>query len=146
MLSFFFDASIIFSAVYSKTGASRELFNLALLDKVVLTTSEYAFKEAKRRIESKYPHLIAEFEQMENRGVFRLVEADKQDIIEALSIIADPFDAPIIAAAKKSKCVALISFDTGHMHNQAVAAFIGAPVMKAGDALQMVISRKNIFD
>ena len=64
MLSFFFDASIIFSAVYSKTGASRELFNLALLDKVVLTTSEYAFKEAKRRIESKYPHLIAEFEQM----------------------------------------------------------------------------------
>ena len=51
----FFDASALFAAVYSPTGAARELLRLGLDGSVKLVTNQIAIEEAERNLARKAP-------------------------------------------------------------------------------------------
>ena len=70
--------------------------------------------------------------------IWKKVAFTKEELLMALFVCPDPDDAPILAAAKKAKVDALVSFDRKHLHTKAVEAYIGAPVITAGDALKLL--------
>lgn len=131
------DASAIFAMGYSETGASHELLVLAKNNKIVLLASQYALNEVLRRVSAKYPERLKYFERLSKDKSIQIVEIDETDLDAAEHWVADPDDAPIIAAAKRAKPDALVSFDRKHLHTPSVEKYIGAPVITAGDALAM---------
>jgi len=62
MIRAFVDASVIYSAIYSPTGGSRELFRRHRLKQIQLVTSQYALDEVKRNILQKAPELALAIE------------------------------------------------------------------------------------
>jgi putative PIN family toxin of toxin-antitoxin system len=140
---FFIDANVIFSMAYSATGASRELYNLANDDKVILITNSHALKEAERVIEQQYPDALSQYEEIRDSHVIEIQDALEDDVEEALGYTADPDDAPIVASAKIARAEALVSFDRKHLHTQAVSNYINAPVITSGQALAIIRSRTD---
>lgn len=138
MLRFFLDASVIFAMGYSRTGASYELFVLARNEKIALLTSKYALDEVLRRVNTKYPERLQDFEELHEDKVLQIVESEETELDAAQLCVADPYDAPIIAAAKRAKADGLVSFDRKHLHTPSVEKYIGAPVITARDALEML--------
>ncbi len=138
MLRLFLDANIIFAMVYSRSGASKELAEQGKARQVILFVNQHALDEANEVIEEEYPTLKKSFAALCQSRIFQFCEADKNEVAAAVSVVADPDDAPIIAAARKAKVDALVSFDRKHIHTPAVEKFINAPVITAGDALVML--------
>lgn len=63
MLRLFIDTSVFFSACYSQTGASAEIFRLALLGDVDLETSDDILEETRRNLRAKSPEDLTRFER-----------------------------------------------------------------------------------
>ena len=137
---FFMDASAIFSMITSKTGGARELLRLAILEQITLITSTYAFIEVKRAIGRHDPSLTHFVDQLQAQSFWRIVNHDPNEIPNAKQAVTDPDDAPIIAATKLAKVDGLIIFDRKHLHTKEVEAYINAPVITPGDALQLIRS------
>lgn len=51
IIRIFLDASALFAAAYSSTGAARELLRLSLEKRVQLITNQIAVEEAERNLE-----------------------------------------------------------------------------------------------
>ncbi len=138
MLRLFIDSSVLFTMCDSETGASSELVKLAEQKLVRLITSDYAFEEAANNLGKKKPRSIQVLRILKEKTLWERVMPSSQDVEDAIPHVADVFDAPIIAAAKQSQVDALVSFDRKHLYILAVSKFINAPVITAGQALQMV--------
>lgn len=142
-MRFFIDASVLYSMVSSSKGAASELIRLAEEGVIELATSDYAFDEAARSLAAKDEDAAKKFPVLRAQRFWRRSQYDREGVIAAREIVADPFDAPIIAAAKQARPDALISFDRKHLHTKAVEKFIGAPVITAGDALALIRAQKK---
>lgn len=136
------DASAIYAMIVSSSGGARELARLAEQSRVTLVTSAYAFDEAARSFALKDPQILELLWLFRAQSFWVWCEHTREDVIEARAHVNDPFDAPIIAAAKRAKVDGLVSFDRKHLHTRAVEKFIAAPALTAGDALALV--RKNL--
>ncbi|HQV68490.1 MAG TPA: PIN domain-containing protein [Thermoflexales bacterium] len=136
------DASAIYAMIVSSSGGARELARLAGQGQVTLVVSGYAFDEAARSFVIKDPQILDLLRLFRAQPFWVWREHTREDVIEARKHVNDPFDAPIIAAAKRAEVDGLVSFDRKHLHTRAVEEFIGAPVLTAGDALALV--RKNL--
>lgn len=136
ILRLFIDASAIFTMAHSPKGASYALHELAKAQKVTLVTSGYAIAEANRKIALKYPSYTDRLKEIVS--IFTLVDVEFDDIAQAFFVVTDPYDAPIVAAAKKANVQVLVSFDKKHLHTTEVESFLQVPVLTAGEALEYV--------
>ena len=111
----FLDANIIFTAIFSKSGASNLLFQLAekYSKKIQLVTSKYAIQEAHKNLllKCKIPDLELEFAH--KVALLNKVFHDNADTIDFdfYSKIIQEKDAPILHAANKLKANFLITLD-----------------------------------
>ena len=103
-----------------------------------LITSDYAFDEAANNLGRKKPRSVQVLLALKEKMLWERVTPSSQDVEDAIPHVADVFDAPIIAAAKQAQVDALVSFDRKHLHTAAVSKFINAPVITAGQALEMI--------
>lgn len=124
--------------VRSSRGASYALLEYAQAARpqVELIISDYVILEARDvftrdgyRAEAKALH------ELVSRPFWQKVTTSSSEDYEAAPVVSDLDDAPIVAAARKAGVDALVSFDRKHLHTQTIEAYIGAPVMTAGDAL-----------
>ncbi len=145
MFRVFFDANVIFATCISLTGASFELVRLAQTQQLELVTCNHAFVEVETNLQLKKPDQIKTLAQLRTQPYWHIVNADLQEIRNAYAYVTDPFDAPIIAAAKKAAVDVLVSFDRKHLHNQAVEQFINAPVLIAGETLILYRQKNSIL-
>jgi len=53
MIRAFVDASVLFAAAYSETGASREIIRQAIRGKIQLVASQLVLEEARRNLQAK---------------------------------------------------------------------------------------------
>ena len=129
MLRLFIDASVIFSMAYSDKEASREIFNLARLQKATLVTCTYALQEVTARVRRDCPGTLAALQEIVPSHIFVIEEANETEIIAAL---------PVVAGARRSASDALVSFDRKHLHTRRVADYIHALVIASAEALRTV--------
>ena len=84
MIRAFVDASVLFAAAYSETGASREIIRQAIRDKIRLVASQLVFEEARRNLKDKAPEVVADFDNLRDAVGFEIVRPTKGEVEEAL--------------------------------------------------------------
>jgi predicted nucleic acid-binding protein len=110
----FIDASVLFAACYSPTGASREIIRYALRGQLFLAASELVLAETERNISEKAPQSLEAFRRFRDAVSFELVRPTKREILAAAKYTKLK-DAPIVAAAKKAKANFLVTLDRKHL-------------------------------
>jgi predicted nucleic acid-binding protein len=138
----FIDSSVLFSAANSATGHSRDLLMMGVNQEITIVLSGYVLQETIRNLaQLKQPPLL-EFEERLSNAKPEFVEADKQAVLEAGSLIVLK-DAPIIAAAKIAKVDMLVSLDRKHILGKLeLEKYIHAPILTPIEAFQRLKTGK----
>jgi len=114
MIRAFIDASVLFAASFSPTGASREIIRQAIRGKVTLVASKLVYDEAEKNLADKAPEALAAFHQFVDAVPFETVRPSKRQVLQAAEYSALK-DAPIVAAAKRAQVDYLVSLDRRHL-------------------------------
>ena len=112
----FVDASVLFSAVISLTGASRELLRYAVTGDVILVVSPYVLAEVEANLAKKAPVNAPRFEQIKTIVSFEMVQPD-QAAVQAAARYTVQKDAPVVASAITGNCDYLTTYDRRHLIN-----------------------------
>ena len=132
------DASVLFSAVVSLTGASRELLRYAVTGDVTLVVSPYVLVEVENNLTQKAPVNAHRFEQIKTLVKFESVQPD-QAAVEAAAEYTVQKDAPVVAAAILGDCEYLTTYDRKHLINPAeVAAKSGRKIVTPDKVLDAI--------
>lgn len=111
-LKIILDSSVIFSALFSPTGASAEILKLAEKKKVIILLPKYIEKELDDVLERKLPFVLSSFHELiENETLQQEKDPAKISVRKARDMISDPKDAPILAFAIYEKVDYLITLD-----------------------------------
>jgi predicted nucleic acid-binding protein len=114
----FLDSSALFAGVLSSEGAARALLVLSELGQIELLVSEQVIVETERSLARKAPAALPDFRQTIKDASIKIAKnPTARAVKECLSMIHDPFDAPILAAAIKAKVDYLITHDRKHFLN-----------------------------
>ena len=143
MIRAFVDASVLFAAAYSSTGASREIIRSAIRGEIGLVISPLVFEEVKRNLQSKAPEVVADLDILRDAISCELVQPERNEVVAAMQYCAAK-DAPIVAAAKMADVDYLVSLDRRHLVGvPEVSAGSGLNVVLPADLLDVIRSRKN---
>jgi putative PIN family toxin of toxin-antitoxin system len=118
MIKVFFDASVIFSAINSKTGGSYYLLSLSKSRKIVAITSQTVVKEVENNL-NKFKNL--DKHRLHKAVVdFNLLvrEKIKQEEISVFFKKVEKKDAHVLAGAISTNCDYLVTLDRKHLNNQ----------------------------
>lgn len=135
-VSVFLDASVLVAATLSSTGGSFRVITESGLRGFLLITSRYAYKEAERALESKYPQHLGEFYHLAT--FFMLRPEPPEKFIDRVSKFIDFKDAPVLAAALATKSDILLTLDREHFleNKQLEEKFPALSIMTPGDFIQ----------
>lgn len=111
----FLDASVLFAAAYSASGASRELLRLGLEGKVELFTNQTAVDEAERNLSRKAPEGVGIFRALLAALPIEVAPTPGQAEIKPLLGFVVAKDAPILAGAIACRADYLATFDRQHL-------------------------------
>jgi predicted nucleic acid-binding protein len=140
MMRFFIDASVLFSAAYSAKGHSRSLFILATAQAppVRLVVSDDVLAETRRNLAYHVPEKLDTLDRLVSAVHFEIINPARRAVLGAARRVAFK-DAPIVAAARKARVRALVTFDEKHLlNNLELPAYIRAPVIRPQAAIEMV--------
>ena len=139
MRRIFLDASVLFAAAYSPTGAARELLRLGLESRLYLITNQIAVEEAERNLERKAPEGVAIFRLILNTFPVEVQTAPDRAEIQALAEYVVLKDAPILAGAIACGAGYLATFDRQHLIGIDIALIApGLMIATPGDILRQV--------
>jgi len=143
MTRVFLDASVLFSAAYSATGASREILRSALRHEVVAVVSRYVTEEARRNLRRKAPAAIQAFERLMEL-LSPEVAADPSLLeLQAAASYTNLKDAPIVAAAVKAKVEYLVTLDRAHFIDDPKVARASGLSILTPDNLLAILRREE---
>ena len=111
----FLDASALFAAAYSSTGAARELLRLSLEKRVQLVTNQIAVEEADRNLERKAPEGVAIFRAILNAFPIEVLPEPGMAEVQAATLFVVLKDAPILAGTIEGRADYLATFDRQHL-------------------------------
>ncbi len=142
MEKIFIDASVLFSAILSTTGASRELLRYALQGKIVLVANALVLQEVEKNISLKNVEVLGKFKALREILAIELVEPTKEEVLAALPYTVIK-DAPHLAAAKKAKVACLVSLDRKHMIDvrEAIQKNLGLRILLSNELLDELIDK-----
>jgi len=123
MIKVFFDSSVIFSGIYSQTGASAKLVFLVKKDKIKGITSQTVIKELKqnlRKLESLDEKKLDLFILKNN---FLVLDKISKREIKKYNFV-EPKDAHVVAGALLTKCNFLVTLHKKHLNNSQIKAKI----------------------
>jgi predicted nucleic acid-binding protein len=130
MIRAFIDASVLFAASLSPTGASREIIRQAVRGQVTLVASELVYEEVDKNLSDKAPEALPAFRQFLDTVPFETVRPTKRQVLQAAQYSALK-DAPIVAAAKRARVDYLVSLDRRHL--------VGVPEVAQRSGLKIVL-------
>lgn len=135
----FLDATVLFSATKSKTGASRELFRLAQRGFIELVTNEYAVAETRANLVAKVPEIVTYFELLVRSTVIMVFDAPTQREVDLAAMYTVFKDAAIVAGAISTHSDYLATFDRKHLIDPPeVAEKSGVIIATSGEILEQV--------
>ncbi|MBL6613294.1 MAG: PIN domain-containing protein [Reyranella sp.] len=107
----FLDANVLFSAARSD-GFVRRFLDLLMADGHVLCADGYVAEEARRNLAAKGPHGLPALAVLLDRLEVAPLQADPESV-SALSALPEK-DRPVVAAAARMSCDALVTGDRRH--------------------------------
>lgn len=110
----FLDASVLFAAAYSTSGASREIIQRGIRGQIGLVVSELVLEETRRNLRGKAPEAIPSLEMFREAATFETIRASRGAIEQAMRYTAAK-DAPVVAAAREARVDYLVSLDRRHL-------------------------------
>jgi len=139
----FLDASVLFSAAYSKTGASREIIRLGVQGEIQLVISDLVCNEALLNLKKKAPEAAPYLLTLLGVVPFRIVHPSKKEVLAAMEY-TEFKDAPVVAAALCGKVKYLVSLDKAHLVGvSAVEQGSGLSILLPGDYLKLLRKSSN---
>jgi hypothetical protein len=131
----FIDADVLFagSAAPSEHGASLVVLRMAEITLLEAFTCQQVIREAERNLAAKLPGTLPAFHMIVSRCL-QVIDDPLPEEVQPYSGLADRIDLPILAAALKTGCPWLVTFNTRHY--QPGAAEIS--VLTPGDFLLRV--------
>jgi predicted nucleic acid-binding protein len=140
-LRIFLDASALFSAAYSATGAARELLRLGVEEEVRLVTNAFAVTETRRNLGSKAPHAVPLLEAILSSLPLEIRPDPDVEAVLRAAVYVELKDAPIVAGAIEAEVDYLATFDRHHLLNVAtVATRSDVTIATPGDILSAIRS------
>jgi len=130
MIRAFIDASVLFAASLSPTGASREIIRQAVRGQITLVASKLVYGEVEKNLADKAPEALPAFHQFLDTVPFEIVRPSKRQVLQAAQYSALK-DAPIVAAAKRARVDYLVSLDRRHL--------VGMPEVAQRSGLKIVL-------
>lgn len=110
----FIDASVLFAASDSPSGASREIIRYALRGQILLVVNKFVLEETEKNLTNKRPAALASFQVIQEAIPFKLVYPTRDEVLAVQPYTALK-DAPHFATALKAKVYCLVSLDRKHM-------------------------------
>ena len=140
MKRFFIDASVFYPAAHSPRGSARELMVMAAAEQpdVRLVVSDDVIEETRRNLAYDVPEKLVVFERLLATVPFEIVTVTRRAVRSAERVVAAK-DAHVLAAAKKAKVDALVTFDRKHLLGKpGVAKYIKAKVVPPDEAIRLL--------
>ena len=111
----FLDSNIYIAAALSNRGGSFRILQEAKNDTVKIYTSAFVMQEIARTIKRKYPQKLEYTTALISSTPLQFKKQPGVKEVQKLSsLIEDPNDAPILAAALKNKVTYLVTLDRKH--------------------------------
>ena len=131
----FIDANVFYAAIYSSTGASRQIILMGIRGEVTLVVSRLILEEVERNLTKKTPETLPLFRQFVDAVPFEIVEPTRREVLEAIEYVVLK-DAPVVAAARRAKVDYLVSLDRKHL--------VGKPVIEDRSGLKIVLPEQML--
>lgn len=139
----FLDSSALIAGAISAKGAARVLLQLAEAGELNIVINEQVIEETERSLAKKSPQNLPDFRRLIKIIRPLIVKEAPEDVANCLYMIADPTDAPILAAATKAKVDFLVTHNRRHfMDDPKFAEKSGLKIGTPGDALAWI--RENL--
>lgn len=139
MIKVLVQSSVLFSAVLSKTGGSRQILNLAQQNRIYAFTSQDIIDEVKEHLQEDYPEYLNQFENfIKNYNLVIHPPLSQEDVLLFKEgYIQDKGDAHVVAVAAKLEIDYLISLDKKHfLQNTKLAKKLNIRIVSPGEFLQ----------
>lgn len=138
MIRWFLDASVLFSAAYSDTGAAHEIIQLGFAGQLELVVSDLVLEEARRNLAAKAPAALPAFETFVVSAPFVVTDPNYDHVVKMAKFTALK-DAPVVAAAMRGRVSCLVSHDVKHLvGNRVLERAADMRILTPGDALQLL--------
>lgn len=136
------DTSVLISALNSSTGASAWLLYLGPQKGLSLFVSNYIIEEAHEVITRKFSKLLPAFKQLKKADTFHYApKPTKAHLKQAATLIDDPKDIPIVAAALSGKVDFIVTLDQkDFIRSSRIANQTNIKPILPGEALQLLSS------
>jgi len=132
----FADASVIFAAIHSPTGASREVLKLLTRGEIELVVSPYVLDEARNNLKKKSPDKAGVVDILVDLLPFEVVDVTSEAVLEAATY-TEMKDAPVIAGALTAQCMYLLTYDRKHLLDKPeIETESGLVILTPGDLLK----------
>ena len=133
----FLDANVLFSAAKSD-GAVRRLLGLLIAEGHVLCADGYVAEEARRNLVAKGPAGLAELAALLDRLEVASVQTDL-NIAAALALPEK--DRPVLVAAVRMQCAALVTGDRAHFGPFYGSALAGVAIHSPRSLAEQLLER-----
>jgi len=120
MIKVFFDASVIFSAIYSTKGGSHKLTSLIKQSKIIGITSQTVVKELEDNLKKIGDYNKRKLHQFIIESGILVREEIKRDEITPFFNKVEEKDAHVVAGAINSHCQYLVTLDKRHLNNKKI--------------------------
>jgi len=139
MSKIFIDSSVLFAAGYSYSGHAYDLVKRGLQKQLTLVISEDVRLEVERNFTNKYPDRLPHIQYFfENLAFEQAPSPTREDVLAAAAYTAIK-DAPIVAAALKSGCTYLATYDRKHLIDPPeISEQSGLQILTPGDLLEIL--------
>ncbi len=117
MTKLFLDASVLFSALNSKVGGSRQIIRLAKHGKVFVVTSQLVIEEVIRNLDKIDNLSYDDFYSFLAETPMIIREQITETEIEPFLDLVVEKDAHVIAGAVLTDCDYLVTLDLKHLYN-----------------------------
>lgn len=141
-LKIFLDSSVIVTAVLSPIGGSFRLFQEAKLNRIEIYISHFIFDEVITTLQRKYPAKLSSFYELIRENPINFVKDPSPKSIATLTNFIHPDDAPILAAAIRSKPDFLITWDKKHFLKKEVISNVRFTICTPKEFLQKYWRRR----
>jgi predicted nucleic acid-binding protein len=133
----FLDASTLFAAVFSATGAARMILRLAESGVIELVASSQVIAEVEGALRRKAPEVLGHLALLLDRARCQVAINPTLEQVKAWqSIISYLPDAAVLAAAVATRANYLVTLDRQHfLHNSLLMANPPLPIGTPGDFL-----------
>lgn len=136
MIKVFFDASVIFSAIYSSSGASAKIISLIKSGYILGITTQTVVEELESNIHKIKGLKIGDVHEYISENNILVRQAITQTEIELYKGTVDEKDIHVLVGAILSNCDYLLTLDKKHLDN---------PKIKRQVRKVMIISPGNLL-